>query len=230
MNNMIKKIDIAGIQVDNYTVRESIMLVEKNISRQIFTTLEEVNMQMLLLAETDERMRESLEKLDYSVIAETGILNAVGENSIQRKREIEDHDFYFELLKRLERNHKSIFLLGKSREELEQALQTIEEDFPKCRFVGAEAMDECVGATDAIVNEINAATPDVVISILPTPEQEYFLLDNRNKLSTTLWYGMGSEKIARKKHGFIHFIRNMISLRKLEHTITSYEEKETGNE
>ena len=113
---------------------------------------------------------------------------------------------------------------------MEQALQTIEEDFPKCRFVGAEAMDECVGATDAIVNEINAATPDVVISILPTPEQEYFLLDNRNKLSTTLWYGMGSEKIARKKHGFIHFIRNMISLRKLEHTITSYEEKETGNE
>ena len=71
VNNMIKKIDIAGIQVDNYTVRESIMLVEKNISRQIFTTLEEVNMQMLLLAETDERMRESLEKLDYSVIAET---------------------------------------------------------------------------------------------------------------------------------------------------------------
>ena len=128
---MIKKIDIAGIQVDNYTVRESIMLVEKNMSRQIFTTLEEVNMQMLLLAETDERMRESLEKLDYSVIAETGILNAVGENSIQRNREIEDHDFYFELLKRLERNHKSIFLLGKSREELEQALQTIEEDFPK---------------------------------------------------------------------------------------------------
>lgn len=93
---MIKKIDIAGIQVDNYTVRESIMLVEKNMSRQIFTTLEEVNMQMLLLAETDERMRESLEKLDYSVIAETGILNAVGENSIQRKREIEDHDFYLD--------------------------------------------------------------------------------------------------------------------------------------
>ena len=51
---MIKKIDIAGIQVDNYTVRESIMLVEKNMSRQIFTTLEEVNMQMLLLAETDK--------------------------------------------------------------------------------------------------------------------------------------------------------------------------------
>lgn len=227
---MIKKIDIAGIELDNYTVREAIMLLEKNMGSQIFTTLEEVNMKTLLLAESDERVREALELLDYSVIAESGILSAVGEESMQRKREIEEHDFYFELLKRLERNHKTIFLLGKTQEEVDQALQTIGEDFPKCGIAGAEALESCVGAVDAIVNEINAATPDVVISILPTPEQEYFLLDNRNKLSTTLWYGMGNEKIAHKKHGFFHFIKGLISLRKLEHTITSYEEKEMNNE
>lgn len=227
---MIKKIDIAGIELDNYTVREAIMLLEKNMGSQIFTTLEEVNMKTLLLAETDERVREALELLDYSVIAESGILSAVGEESMQRKREIEEHDFYFELLKRLERNHKTIFLLGKKQEEVDQALQTIGEDFPKCGIAGAEAFESCVGTMDAIVNEINAATPDVVISILPTPEQEYFLLDNRNKLSTTLWYGMGNEKIAHKKRGFFHFIKGLISLRKLEHTITSYEEKEMNNE
>lgn len=227
---MIKKIDIAGIQLDNYTVREAIMQVEKDLSNNVFNTLEEVNMNMLLLAETDARMRETLEKLDHTVIAEVGILNAVGESSMQRKKEIEEHDFYFELMKRIERNHKTIFILGVTQEEIELAQQTILEDFPKCQVVGAEAIENCVGAIDAIVNEINAATPDVIFSILPTPDQEYFLLENRDKLSANLWYGMGNEKIVKKKHGFLHFIKKTISLHKLERTITSYEEKEDKNE
>ncbi len=226
---MIKKIDIAGIQLDNYTVREAIMQVEKDLSNNVFNTLEEVNMNMLLLAETDARMRATLEKLDHTVISEVGILNAVGESSMQRKKEIEEHDFYFELMKRIERNHKTVFLLGKTQQEIETAQQTILEDFPKCQVVGAEAIENCVGAIDAIVNEINAATPDVIISILPTPDQESFLLENRDKLSANLWYGMGNEKIVKKKHSFMYFIKKAISLHKLERTITSYEEKEDKN-
>ena len=41
---MIKKIDIAGLQLDNYTVREMLMRVDRRISEKILTTIEEVNM------------------------------------------------------------------------------------------------------------------------------------------------------------------------------------------
>ena len=51
---MIKKIDIAGLQLDNYTVREMIMRVDRRISEKILTTIEEVNMDTLALAESDE--------------------------------------------------------------------------------------------------------------------------------------------------------------------------------
>ena len=73
---MIKKIDIAGLQLDNYTVREMLMRVDRRISEKILTTIEEVNMDTLALAESDEEVKQALEACDYSVIADEGILRA----------------------------------------------------------------------------------------------------------------------------------------------------------
>ena len=105
---MIKKIDIAGLQLDNYTVREMLMRVDRRISEKILTTIEEVNMDTLALAESDEEVKQSLEACDYTVIADEGILRAVSADTLQRRHEIEDHDFFYELFKRLERNDKKI--------------------------------------------------------------------------------------------------------------------------
>ena len=86
---MIKKIDIAGLQLDNYTVREMIMRVDRRISEKILTTIEEVNMDTLALAEFDEEVKQSLEACDYTVIADEGILRAVSADTLQRRHEIE---------------------------------------------------------------------------------------------------------------------------------------------
>ena len=112
---MIKKIDIAGLQLDNYTVREMIMRVDRRISEKILTTIEEVNMDTLALAESDEEVKQSLEACDYTVIADEGILRAVSADTLQRRHEIEDHDFFYEFFKRLERNDKKIFVIATGR-------------------------------------------------------------------------------------------------------------------
>ena len=74
---MIKTIDFAGIELDNYTVREMIMNVEKDMSDHGFHTIEEVNMDTLMLAETDELVRKAIGFAEHTVIAENGILEAV---------------------------------------------------------------------------------------------------------------------------------------------------------
>ena len=51
---MIKTIDFAGIELDNYTVREMIMNIEKKMSDHGFHTIEEVNMDTLMMAESDD--------------------------------------------------------------------------------------------------------------------------------------------------------------------------------
>ena len=37
---MIKKVDILGIQLDNYTVREAIMCVERYLSNNVLNTID----------------------------------------------------------------------------------------------------------------------------------------------------------------------------------------------
>lgn len=105
---MIKKIDIAGLQLDNYTVREMIMRVDRRISEKILTTIEEVNMDTLALAESDEEVKQSLEACDYTVIADEGILRAVSADTLQRRHEIEDHDFFYEFLRGLREMIKNL--------------------------------------------------------------------------------------------------------------------------
>ena len=180
---MIKTIDVAGIELDNYSVRETIMNVEKNMSDNGFHTIEEVNMEMLLQAESDEVIREALASVEHTVIAERGILEAVGADSYQRKHEIDHHDFFYEMMKRIERNRKTIFVVGEKMEQTEQMCERIMDLYPKCEVIGAEAIEECSGNLDALINEINSQTPDVIISVIPSPLQEHFLVENREKLS-----------------------------------------------
>ena len=157
---MIKTIDVAGIELDNYSVRETIMNVEKNMSDNGFHTIEEVNMEMLLQAESDEVIREALASVEHTVIAERGILEAVGADSYQRKHEIDHHDFFYEMMKRIERNRKTIFVVGEKMEQTEQMCERIMELYPKCEVIGAEAIEECSGNLDALINEINSHLPD----------------------------------------------------------------------
>ena len=118
---MIKKIDIAGIQLDNYTTREMLIRIDRCIAEKSFTTIEEVNMKTLELVASDEEVKQALELFDYTVIADEGILKAASADTLQRRQEIEEHDFFYELFKRLDRNHKTVFVLGDSQAAVDEA-------------------------------------------------------------------------------------------------------------
>ncbi len=222
---MIKKIDIAGIALDNYTVRETIMQIEKQMSDHGFHTIEEVNMDMLMLMETDEAVRQALTTVEHTIIAEAGILDAVGAGSYQRRHEIEHHDFFYEMMKRIERNHKTVFLIGDTEENTRKAKEDLEEQYPKCVIGGTEALETCQGTVDAIVNEINSTTPDVILSFLPSPEQEHFLMENKDKLSAGLWYGVGDRKHHKSGKRLMEGLRRLIRTRRLEKHLNSYEQE-----
>lgn len=220
---MIKTIEVAGIQLDNCTVREAIMNLEREMSDLGFHTVEEVNTDTIMLAVSDETVRRALMTVNHTVIAESGILEAVGESSYQRKHEIEHHDFFHELMRRIERGHRRIYLIGDSQERMDAMLGHLEELYPRCLLVGSAMLEGWDGTIDAVINDINSATPDVVISILASPRQEHFLLETRDKLSANLWYGMGTMELAETK-GIVSFFKRSLRKYKLERQIRSYSE------
>lgn len=133
---MIKKVDILGIQLDNYTVREAIMCVERYLSNNVLNTIESISLQMLIDSETNPVLKEVMSSLDLAIIGEKEIIQAAGLESMQRIRETEENDFYFEFFKRIERNKKSVFLLGDTQEKIDSLKAELTEDYPKLVFAG----------------------------------------------------------------------------------------------
>lgn len=188
---MLKKIDILGMQIDNYTVRESIMKAETYLNDSVMNTIGTVNMKMLSLAIEDESVRECIENLDLAVIGEKEILIAAGIHSAQRLKETVDHDFFKEFMKRIIRNRKRVFLLGETNEDVEQLELYLQEEYGKLIIEGTCNFEDMSGDLEGVVNEINSANADVIFSVLPSPHQEKFLLENKGKLDAKIWYALG---------------------------------------
>ena len=94
---------------------------------------------------------------------------------------------------------------------------------PKLVLAGAAATENCVGDLEGVINEMNAATPDVIISIIPSPGQEHFLVEHRDKINANLWYGIGGFEVHRKRSRIKGFFWNLIHRVRLKNSIEKYE-------
>ena len=189
---MIKKVDILGIQLDNYTVREAIMCVERYLSNNVLNTIESISLQMLIDSETNPVLKEVMSSLDLAIIGEKEI----------------------------------IFLLGDTQEKIDSLKAELTEDYPKLIFAGEYAVETCVGDLEAVINDMNATTPDVIISVLPSPMQEQFLYEHRDKMNANIWYGIGGVPVHKKKHGVLARLKSIIHRGKLVNSMNKYDEKE----
>ena len=145
---MIKELTVAGIKLNSYTALENLTKIGNNLDNHVFTTVEEIYMRTLLLAKEDETVREVVEALDVTVIAENGVWDAVGANTSLRRREIERREFFFQLMRILERNKYSIFVLGEDSQEIAQTCEYIAGEFPRLKVAGRIALSECNGTEE----------------------------------------------------------------------------------
>ena len=212
---MIKEITVAGIKLNSYTAFENLTRVVKNLDKNIFTTVQEVYMRTLLLAKEDEVVKQVVESLDVTIIAENGVWDAVGQNSNLRRREVEKKEFFYQLMRILERNKYTVFVMGETKQEVAQTCEYIQEEFSRIQIAGKIATEEFAGTDEGIINDINLLTPDVIISILPSPAQEHFLAEHKSMLSTRLWYGIGSGKIQEQKHSLKYLVLKKLRKYKL---------------
>lgn len=221
---MIKKIDILGIQLDDYTVREAIRQVEAFSDDNVPKAIENVSMKMIMETEHDPLVKEVLFSLDLAVIGEKEILEVAGAKTMQRMKETEENDFFFEFFKRIERNRKRLFLLGETEEKNKKFKQWIFKEYPKLMLEGEYALENCVGDLEAVINDLNAATPDIVISILPTPKQEYFFSAHKDKINAKIWYGLG-EFEGKSNRSVKKMIRNLLHRGRLKNSMEKYEKR-----
>lgn len=220
----MREISILGICVDNYTVRESLMRLDTYMGSTVLNIIETVTMEQLILAGENPAIKSCLEQADLCIIGDQEILAETGKDTAQRIREIRDHDFLHELLTRMVRNHKRVFLLAMTQNEIEEMQKAFGEIAARFTAAGSYAIEACSKDADAIVNEINGSTPDVVISALDSPMEEEFVLSHKDKIGAGIWYGIGSSSY--RKEGRVKVgstLKKLFLKGRLHHFVSKYE-------
>lgn len=190
---MSEKMEIAGIWLDNLTVREALERIEGYWDNSVMNTVEAVPLELLVAAGEDEQLKRSVEALDLRIPADRELLRAAGITSPQRIRETVEHQFFTEFMRKLEQDGRSIYLVGDGVAQVDVLKDFLQEYYKRLKLMGGQALEGCGGDVDRLVNEINTLSPDVVLSVLPTPRQEYFLMENRSRMNASIWYGLGAD-------------------------------------
>ena len=182
---MIKQIQLLGMTIPNYSLREELQLAQDALKDERFRLLLTVSMQSLVKVgnSQSQQVKECVEQADLVVVEDPEILSVAGITSSQRIREAQDHLFFTELMKRLQRGQQQVYLVAFKNAALEKIQEILSDRYEKLHIVGQYSIEDYPDDLDRMINEINGAAPDVILSVMPTPQQEEFLVANRSNAS-----------------------------------------------
>lgn len=228
---MNKKMDLAGVRIDDYSVCQAMRKVEIFLNNECMNTVETVTMKTIVAAGRDETVRECLEKMDLVMAADKEILEMAGIVLPERIREIEEKEFFYEFMKRAVRNHQTFFLLSETEPEMEVFLDFLNDLYgDRIQICGQYVFDNCQGDEADIVNEINSVSPKVILSILPTPEQEHFLHRHQGMFNAKVWYGISQEyDVTESNRGLKSWLKKKRYGYQLRQKVQSHENPEEEN-
>ena len=182
----MKRLTVLGIELKDYSVRESMRRVTLYLNNGICNTVDFVTHDVLLKASTDEVMKEDLESMDLIIPTSNDILQAGNVISRSRMREIESDLFLKGFLRKISKEGRSVFLLSQNTQKLESLKESLEGFYGRLNIVSQAARDEISGGDDFIVNEVNSSLPDVIMMDLVSPDAERCIMENRMKLNAQL--------------------------------------------
>lgn len=224
---MIKQIQLLGMTIANYSLREELQLAQDALRDEKLRLFLTVSMQSLLKVgnSRSQQIKECVEHADLVVVEDPEILSVAGITSSQRIREAQDHLFFTELMKRLQRGQQ-VYLVASKNAALEKIQEILSDRYEKLHIVGQYSIEDYPDDPDRMINEINGAAPDVIISVMPTPQQEEFLVANRSKLLAKLWYGLGENYgLLMEKKGFGWRLKRLVHFGRFKMHVSHYEEK-----
>lgn len=220
---MKRKINIMDMELDNYTIRESMAMVETFLNHTVLHTIEEVSMNMIVHAEQDDAVKQCIQSLDIAIPGEKEILSRAGYVTY----DVENNNFFHEFAKRLMRNKKTVFLIAEREEGLTTLRDFLAREYERLHIIGEcflESFTEEIGA----INEINIQAPDVILSVISSPRQELFLTEHKDLLHAKIWYGMNGEYYKPKGgQKVIHMLHVLMRKMAFHRRLLDYQKQKT---
>lgn len=107
------------------------------------------------------------------------------------KEKIAGVEFVESLFEKLEKENKSVYLLGAKKSTLEKFVQIINKKYPKLNIVGKRDgyfnIDDC----EELIKSINTLQPHAIFVAMGSPRQESFIIKYMDRLNVNIFMGVG---------------------------------------
>ncbi len=189
----MQKVNILGIGLTDYSLKESLAILDSFVRNGGLNTILYVTTPMLIMAGNDEEEKNCIESMDLTLCGDTDILRVAKIDSAGRLYEVENRVFLKEFLRRLERGSKKVYLLDDSAEDL-ALLQRQLETYQKGIVIGGSSiLTDDDGDMENIINRINDVAPTAVISRIAHGRQEKCMSRFRALVNAEVWLGMSKD-------------------------------------
>jgi N-acetylglucosaminyldiphosphoundecaprenol N-acetyl-beta-D-mannosaminyltransferase len=185
------RIDLLGCPVDPLTMTQTVARVEDAIARRETTQHVAINAAKVVRYQHDVGLRAAVDGCELATADGQAVVWAARVLGRPLPERVAGIDLMDALLDVARSRGYRIFLLGARADVLERAEAEICRRYPGVRIVGRHHGYFGPEEEPAVVDEVAAATPELLFVALETPAKELFLARNRARLAVPFVMGVG---------------------------------------
>jgi N-acetylglucosaminyldiphosphoundecaprenol N-acetyl-beta-D-mannosaminyltransferase len=186
-----EKIDILGVKVDSVTMAQAVAQVEGYMDERKNVLIATANAEMIMRATHDEELKNILNDAALVVPDGAGTVWAAHHLGYEMPERVAGFDLAQELMRIAPSKKQKVFFFGSAPGVAEKAKAKAEELYPGIEIVGTRDGYFKPEDEPAIIEEIKAAQPDLLLAALGVPKQEKWLNAHLKELGVPVAIGVG---------------------------------------
>jgi N-acetylglucosaminyldiphosphoundecaprenol N-acetyl-beta-D-mannosaminyltransferase len=194
--------DLMGIKVSTPTMSQLMATLDESLELRRPTTVTFINPNYALAARRDESLRRLIDEFDIDLVDGWGISLAARVFGFRVPERLANDDIGAPLFALLSARKARVFLFGSAPGIPEAAAKVLQRYYPGIEIVGTMTgwVDVLAGHPrrfeaedlEPVVDQINASNADFVMVGLPTPHQQRFVTEYRDRITAPVIMTGGS--------------------------------------
>ena len=188
---MAERVNILGVDVDAVTMAEAVNVVRRAMDTRAGVMVATANAEMLMRATHDEELRRILNASALVVPDGAGTVWAARHLGHAMPERVAGYDLAQELLRCAPAEGRRVYFFGSAPGVAEKAKAKAEQIYPGIEIVGVRNGFFSPADNAAIIAEIRAARPDLLLVALGVPKQEKWIAAHLAELDVPVAIGVG---------------------------------------
>lgn len=186
-----RRVRVLDCPLDALDMRETVARCDSIIESGVVTQLVAINAAKVVAIRKDERLRRIVENCD--------VISADGQSVVWTARllgspvpeRVPGIELMYELLGLAQQRGYAVYILGAKEGVLKAAVAEIQRRYPRIVICGYHHGYFTADETIAIVEEMAACKPDILMVAMSSPQKEYWLADHGRAVGAPIIMGVG---------------------------------------